>query len=403
MGIMYRAVRGAAHKSKPHAHPQPKPKPAPRAQQTTGTDAHHAADLARLNELAKWAGAIPERVVQTAAPAEVPAPLDQATTADRPRTISDMVGQQELRDQLAIVCAGTRVRGKQMPHVLISGPAGFGKTSLSGIIAGELGWNLIVSNGMTLRKVDDLVGILIKASPNTVLFIDEIHALPKPVQEALYEVLEDGKISTTMGHGAEATAYTHTMQGFVCVGATTRLGLLTIPMRDRFGVSLTMADYSTDELAEIVRRAWTRQGATFTEDEPVTVAQRGKGVPRRSLHLGDRVLDYCAAHGMDGVEPGAAAEALDFFHVDEWGLDDIDFKILTALTTAYAGKTVGLDALATFLDVDAKTLENDHEPYLIRSGLVGRQKSGRMALPLAYDLLRDAAEETTPTLGGNPQ
>lgn len=397
MGIMYRAVRGAAKASKPHHHSQPKPKPRPAAavaprppRPDPAAAAAHREDLAKLAELRDWA--IAPRADRSTESVETEPERAVAIVADRPQAMDDMVGQEELRNQLAIVCAGTQLRGKEPPHFLIDGPAGFGKTTLAAIISNELGWHLETTTGMALRKPQDLAGLLMKAQPNTVLFIDEIHALSRPVMEVLYEVLEDAKLSTLVGSGAETVSYTHQMQGFVCVGATTRPGLLTTPFRDRFGFRGTMTAYSIDELALIVGNAWMRQGIGFTQPEAVAVAERCKGVPRRSLHLADRVLDYCAAHRLDRVEEGVAAEALEAFHVNAFGLDNTDYRILDALTGPFAGKTVGLDALSQFLDVDPKTLADEYEPFLAREGLVVRCKSGRMAGPPAYELMRTAAE-----------
>ena len=390
MRIMRTAVRAGRKAShhQPHTKPSAPVRKAPTA--PAAPDQYRQRDLANLRDMERWAGAgfqvkpRPEKVEATEEAAPAP-----AMTADRPQSITDMVGQDELRNQLAIVVTGTRARGKLPPHFLVSGPAGFGKTTVAAIVAHELGWHFVESNGMALRKPQDVVGLLMKLEPQTVLFVDEIHALPKPVMETLYEVLEDGKLSTTMGSGTEATAYTHRMQGFVCVGATTRPGVLTVPFRDRFGAQFTMAEYSDEDLATIVARAWEREGVSFADDEPMAVAARCKGVPRRGLHLADRVLDYAAVHGLDKVPDGLVAEALEAFHIDEMGLDDTDFRIIEALCTTFAGRTVGLDALAQFLNLDQKTLQDEHEPYLSRVGLVVRAKTGRMATPDAYALVRE--------------
>jgi Holliday junction DNA helicase RuvB len=300
-----------------------------------------------------------------------------------------MVGQTALLGQLRMVVAGTKLRGTPMPHVLLAGPAGHGKTTLAGIVAHELGAALVETTGMMLRRPADLVGLLMKVSGPTVLFIDEIHSLPRPVIEVLYEVLEDSKLSTLMGSGSETVAYTHQMRDLVCVGATTRPGLLTEPFRQRFGYHGTVDAYSTDELTEIVRRAWVRVGVEHGAGEPREVALRCKGVPRRALHLAERVLDYCAVYDCVNVFEGITATALSVFGIDQDGLDEQDFRILAALVEA--GRTVGVDALAQMIDMDPKTLQDEYEPYLVRAGLVLRAKSGRMASPDAHKLMKHAA------------
>jgi Holliday junction DNA helicase RuvB len=327
-------------------------------------------------------------VTATAPESEVPAP----SVRDRPRSIDDIVGQSAVVAQLRVVCAGARLRGVPMSHLLLSGPAGCGKTSLAGVVANELGAHLETTTGMMLYEARDLVGLLLKLPPGPcVLFIDEVHALTRPTAELLYEVLEDRSLSTIVGSGMEATAYHHPLPDLTIIGATTRPGLLTTPFRDRFGAHFVLEPYSEGELAEIVHRAWMRVGVVHGPDEPLEVARRCKGVPRRALHLAERTLDYCAVNEAEGVPVGAVADALAVFGIDELGLDETDFRILTALTKDHAGKAVGLSALAQFLDIDERTLELEYEPWLVRAGYLTRTRQGRLAMPAAYDVVREGA------------
>jgi Holliday junction DNA helicase RuvB len=301
--------------------------------------------------------------------------------------LDDMIGQETLINQLRMICAGSQLRESPMPHCLLVGPAGHGKTTIASIISNELGATLIATTGMTLQRNNDLVSILMQCSGPTVLFIDEIHALRKSVMEVLYEALEDNKVSTVVGTSDDNVAYSHQLQDFVCIGATTRPGLLTVPFRQRFGFHGTVEPYTYDELATIVARAWDRTDTEYDEDEPMELAMRCKGVPRRALHLADRVLDFCAVQGTNKVEDGMVSQALFLFGIDERGLDQDDHRILNALCNTFGGRTVGIDTLAQFLNMDVKTVTEQHEPYLCQSALMTRTKTGRMALPGAYDLV----------------
>lgn len=357
-----------------------------------------AIDRASLNDLKAWAGEPARWEVKprpgTVEPAETePAPPAPAMTADRPQTITDMVGQDELRNQLAIVVEGARARGTRLPHVLLSGPAGHGKTTVAQIIAAECGAAFVQSNGIVLRKPHDLAGLLLRMEPGTVVFIDEIHGLKPPVMEALYEALEDGTLSVITGHGTDAQAMVHQLPPFVLVGATTDPGRLTKPFRERFGFRGEVEPYTTDELAEIVRRAWDRKGILPDAGEPYEVARRCKGVPRLALHLADRVLDYCGAHGIEPVPVGIVAEALGAFGIDDNGLTSKDWRVLYALVVTFNGNPVGVDALASAVDIDARTLSAEIEPPLAQAGLIQRSKQGRMALPLAHELYRKERSE----------
>jgi Holliday junction DNA helicase RuvB len=332
-------------------------------------------------------------------PKPIPAETDDEETAppkpernpNRPKSLDEVVGQRELLTQLRIVLNGAMMRDQPIPNILLSGPAGCGKTSLAEIISEAIGATLVPTTGMMLKKPSDLVALLVKTEGPTVLFVDEIHAMSKPAMECLYTVMEDRKIDLLSGSGADTMTHTHLLPHLVVVGATTRAGLLATPFRDRFGFAGVMSEYTQDELAQIVGRFWTRQGMQHAQAETFALAQRSKNVPRRALHLAARVLDYATVMRLDEIVDGTVANALMVFGIDENGLDNIDFKIVSALTKDFAGRTIGLDALALFLDLDAKTLADAHEPYLARAGLLIRAKTGRMATPAAYELTREEA------------
>lgn len=308
--------------------------------------------------------------------------------SSRPQDLNEMVGQADLVTRLRIVMAGARARETRAPHVMLSGPPGTGKTTLARIVAHELGLPLTTTSGPTLRRVGDLAGILTGLPhEGAVLFIDEIHRLPSVVEETLYEALEDGSLSVTVGSGSDARAVTLPLSPLTVVGATTKPGAVSAPLRDRFGFHASMAPYSDDELAAIVEREWRRLGATFEPEAPYVVATRAKGVPRRALHLAQRVLDVAAIMRQD-VTPELAQRSLETFGIGENGLDETDWAILRALCVTFAGRAVGLDALAQALDLDVATIEREHEGSLVRAGYVVRTRTGRMATPEAYALVR---------------
>ena len=312
-------------------------------------------------------------------------PESHQAVTDRVTDMADIIGQQALLAQLKVVCGGAALRGTPMPHVLLAGPAGHGKTTLAAIIAKELGKEFVPVPGMMLRRPWDVVNVLARIHEPTVLFVDEIHALPKSVAETMYQVMEDGNLSVIV----DGASVSHELSGLTIVGATTKPGSLTEPFRQRFGFVGTVTAYSYDELTQIVANAWDRVDTPYDKHEPLEVAKRSKGVPRRALHLAERVLDYCAMEGHTGVPTGLAAEALAAFGIDEHGLDVDDWRIIDALTRGFAGKTVGLDALAAYLDMDAKTISEQHEPFLCQCEIIARTKTGRVALPGAFKLMED--------------
>ena len=391
MGLAYSMARTAMRshsQHKPSTGQHTKPDPSKQIAQIQQARAIRAAkveaDLAALRETLKVDSFIAPKHARVETEPEPEIPLNP----NRPRTLDDMVGQTELLTQLRIVINGSLLRDKPMPNCLISGPPGYGKTTLAQVIAEEMDAKLITTSGIVMRKPQDLAGLLVKMEPNSVFFCDEIHALPTAVMEMLYEALEDNKVSLLVGSGSDTTTQTFALPRWICVGATTRPGLLTKPFRDRFGFTGVMDTYTTEDLATIVDRAWKRSDTEFHEGEPLEVAKRCKGVPRLALHLSERVLDYAAVRGNETICQGLTDVALATFGVDENGLDRTDWKILDALVNRFGGRTVGIDALAQFLDLDKKTLTDQYEGPLVQSGLMHRTASGRMATPEAYALFQ---------------
>lgn len=286
-----------------------------------------------------------------------------------------------------MILAGAQLRGVPVSHMLLSGPAGHGKTSIAAVVAGEMGWSLTTITGMMLEHPLDLAGILMRVQPYTVVFIDEVHAASRAALEVLYQVLEDGRLSAITGSGSQTNAVTHQMPPWLCLAATTDPGKLSAPFRQRFGYHGVMGEYSPEDLGEIVRRSWDRKGVVYAPTEPTAIGHRAKGVPRLALHLANRVLDFVAIQEVPGVKPGMAAEALGVLGIDERGLDSVDRKIIWTLVQRFAGKLVGLDALAGALDMDPNTLKAEREPFLVRADLMARTSRGRMALPGAFDLV----------------
>ena len=273
-----------------------------------------------------------------------------------------------------------------MPHILISGPAGFGKTTMAYVIANTLAVPLIATAGPILRKTGDLSGLLASVRGEAVLFVDEVHRLPSDVCESLYEALEDNKLSMLRGYGADARAITQALPPIVFVGATDQPGNLPKALRDRFGFHAVMQPYTIEDLAEIARRAFGRAGFPQAAGEAcVAVAERSKGVPRLCIHLAERVADV-AALGAVTLDVTLALSALAAFGIDQRGLDEDDYRILRALVWTFSGRPVGISALAQCLDLDESTVREREGP-LVRAGYLIRTRTGRLAMQKAHDLI----------------
>ncbi len=320
-----------------------------------------------------------------------PVPVDEREQAEdaslRPRRLDEFVGQRELKEHLTVVLEAARRRGQAVDHLLFAGPPGVGKTSLSGIVATEMGVRLHVTSGPALERAGDLAAILTKLEDGDVLFIDEIHRLSRAVEEILYPAMEDFQLDIVVGKGPAASSIRLTLPRFTLVGATTRTGLLTGPLRDRFGLVARLDYYAPDELEAIVRRTAGILGVTIDRDGAWEIAGRSRGTPRIANRLLRRVRDYAEVRADGFVDLKTARDGLALFGVDERGLDKVDRAILGALCRQYGGGPVGLSTLAISVSEQPETLEDVYEPFLIQQGLLARTPRGRIALPAGWEHL----------------
>ena len=305
-------------------------------------------------------------------------------TSLRPRRFGDYIGQEKLKETLKIYIDAARERKEPLDHVLLYGPPGLGKTTLAGIIANEMGSNIKVTSGPAIEKPGDLAAVLNNLQPNDVLFIDEIHRLNRQVEEVLYPAMEDYCIDIIIGKGTGARSIRLDLPKFTLVGATTRAGLLTAPLRDRFGIIHRMEYYTVPELRVIIERSASVLGVEIAEDASMELARRSRGTPRLANRLLKRVRDYAQIRSNGVITKEISDLALDMLEVDKLGLDTGDRKILMTIIDVFGGGPVGLDTLAASLSEDAGTLEDVYEPYLMQNGLLIRTPKGRMATELAY-------------------
>ena len=305
-------------------------------------------------------------------------------TSLRPRRFGDYIGQEKLKETLKIYIDAARERKEPLDHVLLYGPPGLGKTTLAGIIANEMGSNIKVTSGPAIEKPGDLAAVLNNLQPNDVLFIDEIHRLNRQVEEVLYPAMEDYCIDIIIGKGTGARSIRLDLPKFTLVGATTRAGLLTAPLRDRFGIIHRMEYYTVPELRVIIERSASVLGVEIAEDASMELARRSRGTPRLANRLLKRVRDYAQIRSNGVITKEISDLALDMLEVDKLGLDTGDRKILMTIIEVFGGGPVGLDTLAASLSEDAGTLEDVYEPYLMQNGLLIRTPKGRMATELAY-------------------
>jgi Holliday junction DNA helicase RuvB len=316
---------------------------------------------------------------------EAPAPGEEALERRlRPRRLDEYVGQSRIRAQLTIFLEAARRRREPLDHVLLSGPPGLGKTTLAHIVAHELGSALRVTSGPALERAGDLAALLTNLGPSDVLFIDEIHRLAPPVEEILYPAMEDGMLDLVIGEGASARSVRLSLQPFTLIGATTRAGLLTAPLRDRFGIVLRLEYYGIDELAAIAVRSARLLGVALGEDSALALARRARGTPRIVNRLLRRVRDVAEVEAEGRIDPPLVARALALLDVDEAGFDPLDRRLLEAIVRVFGGGPVGIDALASNLGEERGTLEDVVEPYLVQQGYIVRTSRGRVATAQAY-------------------
>jgi len=305
----------------------------------------------------------------------------------RPRTLAEFIGQRELKNHLQIVLEAARRREQAVDHVLFAGPPGLGKTTLAAIVATEMGVGLRITSGPALVRPGDLASILTDLQPRDVLFIDEIHRLARPVEEILYPALEDFQLDLLIGKGPTARSVRLELAPFTLVGATTRTGLITGPLRDRFGFTARLDLYETDELEEIVVRSAEVLGVEIRGGGAREIARRSRGTPRLAIRLLRRVRDFVEVRGDGVITADSAEQGCALFGVDHLGLDLLDRRLLEVLCTRFRGGPVGLSTLAVSLGEETETVEDVHEPFLLRAGLILRTPRGRIPSPAAYEHL----------------
>jgi holliday junction DNA helicase RuvB len=311
-------------------------------------------------------------------------PEDDPDRSLRPRRLEDFIGQEGLKDQLAVSIGAAVNRGEALDHVLLAGPPGLGKTSLAQIVAAELDVPFVQTAGPALERKGDVAAFLTALEPRSVFFVDEIHRLPRALEETFYPAMEDCALPITVGQGAGARVVTIDLPPFTLIGATTRTGLLTTPLRDRFGIQHRLDHYAPAELARIVRRSARLLGVEIEDAGALAVAARSRGTPRVANRLLKRVRDYAEVRGTGVVTVEIAAAALDLLEVDHEGLDRLDREILRTICEKFGGGPVGLSTLAAAVGEEQDTIEDVYEPYLLQRALIERTPRGRAATPRAF-------------------